>query len=188
MWYMRPSRRQYSAPASANPSRGRRSGLGKVAEVIAVGTELLMGQIVNTNGQVLAEALARHGVEHYHQVTVGDNRERLVATLRQALGRADLVVTIGGLGPTQDDLTKEAVAVACDSPLQFDPAIWEGIVARFARRGSQPTPNNRRQAELPAGARPIPNPNGTAPGVLLEHGGKTIVCLPGPPRELVPMV
>jgi nicotinamide-nucleotide amidase len=162
--------------------------LGKVAEVVSVGTELLMGQIVNTNAQFLAQALARHGVEHYFQTTVGDNLDRLVACLRQALGRSDLVVTIGGLGPTADDLTKEAVAAAVGVGMRLDEGIWEGIARRFRRRGQEPTPNNRRQAELPEGAIPIPNPHGTAPGVLLEAAGGTIVCLPGPPREFQPLV
>lgn len=162
--------------------------MGKVAEAIYVGTELLMGQIVNTNAQFLARVLAGHGVEHYFQTTVGDNRTRLVAALRLALGRSDLVITSGGLGPTQDDLTKEAVAHAAGVDLRLDEAIWEGIVRRFQRRGQQPTPNNRRQAELPAGAEAIPNPHGSAPGVLLRHDGRTIICLPGPPREFQPLV
>lgn len=162
--------------------------MGKVAEIVSVGTELLMGQIVNTNAQFLARALARHGVEHYFQTTTGDNLDRLTGALRQALDRSDLVVTSGGLGPTQDDLTKEAVAAAVGVGLRLDEAVWAGIVQRFRRRGQEPTPNNRRQAELPVGARPIPNPRGTAPGVLLTHGRRTILCLPGPPREFEPLV
>lgn len=162
--------------------------MSKSAELICVGTELLMGQIVNTHGPFIAQALARHGIDHFHQVVVGDNLGRLEAAVRQALGRADLVICSGGLGPTQDDLTKEAVAAATGVPLRLRPEVWDGIVRRFARRGLEPTPNNRRQAELPEGSEPIPNPNGTAPGVLMETGGRTIVCLPGPPNELRPMV
>jgi nicotinamide-nucleotide amidase len=165
--------------------------LGKSAELICVGTELLMGQIVNTHGQFIAQALARHGVSHYHQAVVGDNLGRLTAAIRQALGRADMVILSGGLGPTQDDLTKEAVAAALGVPLRLRQDVWDGIVARFSRRGLEPTPNNRRQAELPEGAEPIPNPHGTAPGVLCElppDGRRVIVCLPGPPNELRPMV
>jgi nicotinamide-nucleotide amidase len=165
--------------------------LGKSAELICVGTELLMGQIVNTHGQFIAQVLARHGVSHYHQAVVGDNLGRLTAAIRQALGRADMVILSGGLGPTQDDLTKEAVAAALGVPLRLRQDVWDGIVARFSRRGLEPTPNNRRQAELPEGAEPIPNPHGTAPGVLCElppDGRRVIVCLPGPPNELRPMV
>jgi nicotinamide-nucleotide amidase len=165
--------------------------VARVVEVVAVGTELLLGQIANTNGQVLAQVLAEHGCHHYFQVTVGDNRGRLVETLRQALGRADMVVTIGGLGPTQDDLTKEAVAEVFGRGLVVDEPSWERILARFRGPG-RPTPNNRRQAELPEGAVPIPNERGTAPGVLLEagYGGRprVVLCLPGPPGEFVPML
>jgi len=165
--------------------------LGKSAELICVGTELLMGQIVNTHGQFIAQALARQGILHYHQVVVGDNLGRLTATIRQALGRADMVILSGGLGPTQDDLTKEGVAAALGVPLRLRQEVWDGIVARFSRRGLEPTPNNRRQAELPEGAEPIRNPNGTAPGVLYElppDARQVIICLPGPPNELRPMV
>jgi nicotinamide-nucleotide amidase len=165
--------------------------MGKSAELICVGTELLMGQIVNTHGQFIAQALARQGISHYHQVVVGDNLGRLTAAVRQALGRVDMVILSGGLGPTQDDLTKEAVAAAVGVPLRLRQEVWDGIVARFSRRGLEPTPNNRRQAELPEGAEPIPNPNGTAPGVLYElppDARQVIVCLPGPPNELRPMV
>lgn len=164
--------------------------MARVVEVVAVGTELLLGQIANTNGQVMAQVLAEHGCLHYLQVTVGDNRGRLVGVLRQALGRSDMVVTIGGLGPTQDDLTKEAVAEVFGRGIVVDEASWERILARFRGRG-RPTPNNRRQAEMPEGAVPIPNEHGTAPGVLLEAEfegrPKVVICLPGPPGEFVPM-
>lgn len=170
--------------------------MARVVEAIAVGTELLLGQIANTNGQFLAQVLAEHGALHYCQVTVGDNRGRLLAALRQALGRADMVVTIGGLGPTQDDLTKEVVAEAFGRGIVVDEPSWDRIVQRFRGRG-RPTPNNRRQAELPEGAAAIPNAHGTAPGVLLTAdyplpgGGsvpRVVVCLPGPPNEFRPMV
>jgi nicotinamide-nucleotide amidase len=172
--------------------------MGRIVETIAVGTELLLGQIANTNGQMLAQVLAEHGALHFHQVVVGDNRPRLVAALRQALERADMVVTIGGLGPTQDDLTKEAVAEVFGRPLVLDEASWQRILERMRGRGRTPTPNNRRQAELPAGATAIPNEHGTAPGVLLEAAyapaagqaavPRVVVCLPGPPNEFRPMV
>jgi nicotinamide-nucleotide amidase len=164
--------------------------VARVVEVVAVGTELLLGQISNTNGQALAQVLAEHGCLHYFQVTVGDNRGRLVGVLRQALDRSDMVVTIGGLGPTQDDLTKEAVAEVFGRRIVVDEPSWERIVARFRGRG-RPTPNNRRQAEIPEGAVAIRNDFGTAPGVLLEaeYGGRerVVLCLPGPPGEFVPM-
>lgn len=185
-------------PAPADVADGGRpaahlgeSPLARSVESIAVGTELLLGQISNTNGQHLARVLAAHGALHYHEQTVGDNRGRLVAALRLALGRSDMVVTIGGLGPTQDDLTKEAVAEVFGRGLVVDEPSWERIVARFRGRG-RPTPNNRRQAEIPEGATPVPNAHGTAPGVLLEadyeHSPRVVVCLPGPPNEFVPMV
>ncbi len=170
--------------------------MARTVEVVSVGTELLLGQITNTNAPLLAKVLAAHGAQHYFQVVVGDNRGRLVTTLRQALGRADMVVTIGGLGPTDDDLTKEAVAEVFGLPMALHQPSWEAILARFSDRG-QPTPNNRRQAEMPAGATAIPNAHGTAPGVLLEAGftgpgatpgPRVVVCLPGPPTEFGPMV
>lgn len=170
--------------------------MARSVEAIAVGTELLLGQIANTNGQYLAQVLAEHGALHYHQSTVGDNRGRLVDTLRQALGRCDMVVTIGGLGPTQDDLTKEAVALVFGRRIVVDEPSWERIEARFRGRG-RPTPNNRRQAEIPEGALAVPNAHGTAPGVLLEAEylapgasqavPRVVVCLPGPPNEFRPM-
>ncbi len=171
--------------------------MARSVEAIAVGTELLLGQIANTNGQYLAQVLAEHGALHYHQTTVGDNRGRLVDALRLALGRADMVVTIGGLGPTQDDLTKEAVAEVFGRAIVVDEPSWERIVSRFRGRG-RPTPNNRRQAEMPEGAVAIENAHGTAPGVLLEAAypaadaagavPRVVICLPGPPNEFRPMV
>ncbi len=160
-------------------------------EVLAVGTELLLGQISNTNGQYLARVLARHGALHYRQTVVGDNQERVEACLREALGRTDMVVTIGGLGPTEDDLTKAAVAAVFDRRLVLDPGWWDAIIAR--RGGSVPTsPSARRMAEIPEGAEAIPNHHGTAAGVLLRSrfAGKdcVVVCLPGPPSECLPMI
>ena len=170
--------------------------MARTVEVVSVGTELLLGQITNTNAPLLARVLAAHGAQHYFQVIVGDNRARLLATLRQALARADMVITIGGLGPTDDDLTKEAVAEVFGLPMVLHAPSWEAILTRFAGRG-QPTPNNRRQAQMPDGATAIPNAHGTAPGVLLEAdfagqdgtaAPKVVVCLPGPPHEFAPMV
>lgn len=160
-------------------------------EVIAVGTELLLGQISNTNGQYLARVLARHGALHYRQTVVGDNQERVEACLREALGRADMVVTIGGLGPTEDDLTKAAVAAVFGRRLVLDTGWWDAMIAR--RGGSAPTnPSARRMAEIPEGAEAIPNHHGAAAGVLLRarfaDQERVVVCLPGPPSECLPMI
>lgn len=166
-----------------------------VVESIAVGTELLLGQITNTNAQLLARMLAEQGLHHYFQSTVGDNRDRLTQTLRLALGRADVVVTIGGLGPTQDDLTKEVVASVFGRGVAVHEPSWERIRGRI---GAASTPNNRRQAELPEGAEVIANEVGLAPGVLLAAPyrapgaqaalPRVVICLPGPPNEFGPMV
>jgi len=159
-----------------------------VAEIISVGTELLLGQIVDTNAAYLSEALAELGVDVFHRITVGDNFERVTAALRSAKARADVLITIGGLGPTQDDLTKEAVAEVFDEELALDEPSLRFIEELFARRGRRMTANNRKQALIYAGGRPIPNPHGTAPGALLEKDGKLALSLPGPPREFRPMV
>lgn len=157
------------------------------AEIVSIGTELLLGQIVNTNAAYLAAELAALGVPVYHQTTVGDNLERAVEVLRQALSRADVVLITGGLGPTPDDITREVVARALGEELVFDEESAEQIRAFFAARGREATETNLRQAYLPASAQPIPNPLGTAPGVLAEKGGKIVVALPGVPPEMKQM-
>lgn len=157
------------------------------AEIISVGTELLLGQIVNTNAQYLAEKLASLGIELHHIVTVGDNIDRLKAALASAWERADVIILTGGLGPTQDDMTKETVAEFLNLELILHSPSLETIRCFFARRGHHMTNNNIKQALLPQGGIPLPNPNGTAPGVWLEHQGKILVILPGPPFELQPM-
>lgn len=159
-----------------------------VAEIISVGTELLLGQTVDTNAAFLSRTLAALGIDLYRRETVGDNEERLVQALREAKARADLILTVGGLGPTQDDLTREAVARAFEEDLVLDPAAAEHVRAIFARRGLLMPESNLRQAMIFRSGRTIPNPLGTAPGAILEKEGKLVVCLPGPPRELVPMV
>jgi len=159
-----------------------------IAELIFAGTELLLGQIVNTNAQYLSRRLAATGVDVYHQTTVGDNRQRLEEAVRTALGRADVVITGGGLGPTSDDLTKEAVAAASGRPLLLDAASREAVEAFYASLGRRMTANSLRQAFIPRGAEPIPNSHGTAPGVRMEVGGKLLFMLPGPPNEFMPMV
>lgn len=157
------------------------------AELVFVGTELLLGEILNTNAQYLGQSLAEQGVDVEAIVTVGDHLERIAAAIRGALDRVDLVVCCGGLGPTLDDLTREAVAAATGRPLELHPPTLEAIRRGFERRRLPFTENNARQAMLPAGAEPLPNPYGSAPGIALVHEGRLVFCLPGPPRELVPM-
>lgn len=161
------------------------------AEILCVGTELLLGDVVNTNAAYIARKLAMLGIGVYHQSVVGDNPQRLWDALADSFSRADLVILSGGLGPTYDDLTKETVAAYFGRGLVRDESVLKEIEDYFvARYGplSQMTPNNRKQADIPEGGRALHNPNGTAPGILIEGDGKTAVLLPGPPRELEPMV
>ena len=157
------------------------------AEIIAVGTELLGATRLDTNSLFLAGRLGDLGVELRAKSVVADDRERLRAVFLSAMSRADLLILTGGLGPTDDDLTREVVAAALDRPLSEDPAIVDQIRKRFERRGLRMPDVNRRQAMVPAGGVALHNPNGTAPGLLIEHGEHVIVLLPGPPRELKPM-
>ena len=159
-----------------------------VVELISVGTELLLGNIVNTNAAYLAQKCAILGLSLYHQTVVGDNEERLSETLQTALGRADVVILSGGLGPTQDDLTKETAASVLEMPLVEDAHSRERIEEYF--KNSQfkiITDNNWKQAMVPKGAIVVDNDNGTAPGLIMEKKGKSVILLPGPPNELVPM-
>ena len=159
-----------------------------IAEIICVGTELLMGQIVNTNAQFMAEKLAPLGVDLYRQQVVGDNPQRLTEAVLTALSRSDVVLFSGGLGPTEDDLTKETVAAALGLDLVLYPEEWDRIVERFKSFGRKPTPNNKKQAMFPSkNCTILPNPRGTAPGCLMEKDGKAAILMPGPPRELRPM-
>ena len=158
------------------------------AEVIAVGSELLGSTRLDTNSLFIAELLSSIGIVLQAKAVVGDDRTAIAEHLSGALARADLVLLTGGLGPTDDDLTRDAVAQVTGRPLEEDPAIVERISARFARRGMRMPEVNRRQALVLSGAAVLENPHGTAPGQLLEHGGRTIVLLPGPPRELRPML
>ena len=153
-----------------------------------MGTELLLGEVLNTNAQFLSRFCAHHGLDVYHHVTVGDNWERLSDALVRARRRADLVLISGGLGPTPDDITREVVADIWGCPLRADAKEMRVIEGFFRRRGVPMTENNRRQALLPQGAVSLPNPNGTAPGFYLEHDDAHVAALPGPPRELEPMV
>jgi nicotinamide-nucleotide amidase len=163
-------------------------------EVLCVGTELLLGNILNGNARWIAERLAALGLPHYRQEVVGDNRERLIAAVRAAAGRCRVLITTGGLGPTPDDLTTEAIAAAFGAPLVEHPAIWEGIRARIEARGRVVALSNRRQAFLPEGAAVLPNPTGTAPGMIWTptpsdpgvpiQSGFTVLTFPGVPSEL----
>jgi len=153
-------------------------------EVVAVGTELLLGQIVDGNSAWIGEQLARAGIDCRFQVRVGDNRARIAATLRQALGRSEAVIVCGGLGPTQDDVTREAVAEAAGVSLRRDAAMGERIRRGFEARGRRFAETNLRQAELPEGARFIPDMPGTAPGLICPVGGKVLYAVPGVPFEM----
>ena len=155
------------------------------AEIVTTGTELLLGQIDDTNATYLARQLRDLGIDLYFRTTVGDNEVRIAQALEQALLRADLVITTGGLGPTVDDVTREAVARATGRPLALHPELLAQIEAFFARFGSRMGDNNRRQAYLPEGCIPVENPVGTAPAFIVEDERGTIVTLPGVPSEMV---
>ena len=158
------------------------------AELIAVGTELLTGQIVNTNAQYLSEKCAELGIDVYFQTAVGDNAERLLSVLEVAHKRSDLVILCGGLGPTEDDLTKQTLARFLKKKLITDPQAMEKLDRFFAsRKGRVRTPNNDRQAQLVEGSLPLQNPAGLAVGGMIEDSGVTYVVLPGPPTELKAM-
>lgn len=156
-------------------------------EIVAVGTELLLGNIVNTNAQYLSQKLADLGIDVYYQLAVGDNLQRLSDTIKASLERSDLVITSGGLGPTVDDLTKEGVSDALGLKLLPDEACIRKIEGMFKAIGRPMTENNIKQGYIPEGARILENDNGTAPGVLIEKNGKIVIMLPGPPKELYPM-
>ncbi len=154
------------------------------AEIIAVGSELLLGQIVDTNSAFIAREFAALGLDLYYKTTVGDNLARLKAALRQALGRSQVVITTGGIGPTVDDVTREAVAAATDRALVFNQALMGQIETYFAARGFKLSPSNRRQAFIPSGAIAVENPVGTAPAFIVELGESCVITLPGVPREM----
>ncbi|MCI8321235.1 MAG: competence/damage-inducible protein A [Dorea sp.] len=159
-----------------------------VVELISVGTELLLGNIVNTNAAYLSEKLAALGLSCYHQSVVGDNEKRLEETVRQAVSRADIVILSGGLGPTKDDLTKEVTAKVFGRKLVEDEHTRERIAGYFSRmRSGNVTENNWKQALVPEGARVVDNYNGTAPGLIIEENGRIAILLPGPPNEIKPM-
>lgn len=157
------------------------------AEILAVGTELLLGQIANTNAQYISQRLPEVGVNVYYHGVVGDNPNRIKNALNIALSRSDVVIMTGGLGPTKDDITKETVAEVLNKKLVLDENSLNVMKAFFAKHNRKMTENNLKQAYLPEGSIIIRNKNGTAPGCIIEHGEKIIIMLPGPPSEMRPM-
>ena len=157
------------------------------AEVLCIGTEILLGDIINTNGAYLAQQLASLGIDIYHQSVVGDNPGRLADSLNLALSRADIVITTGGLGPTYDDVTKKSVAEHFGLGMEMHEPSVRKIEALFENRGIKMTPNNLLQAQVPAGSTVFFNDTGFAPGIAVEKNGKTVIMLPGPPGEMRPM-
>ena len=158
-----------------------------IAEIVAVGTELLMGQVLNTDAQYIARRLSELGVTLHRQVVVGDNPARIREAIHTAIGRADVVITTGGLGPTADDITKETCAEALGLPMERNPEAERQVRGWFERNNYPMTENNLRQADFAKGAIILENHNGTAPACIVEKDGKAVINLPGPPRELMPL-
>ncbi|SNY39617.1 nicotinamide-nucleotide amidase [Orenia metallireducens] len=158
------------------------------AEIITIGTELLLGQIIDTNSQWIGQKLAEIGVDLYYKATVGDNKKRILDTLQSSIERSDIIITTGGLGPTQDDLTRECIAEALGLDLSKNEDLLEEIKGYFNRMGRNMADNNIKQAYLPEGAVAIANSEGTAPGILLDQAGKIIVAMPGVPIEMKAMM
>jgi nicotinamide-nucleotide amidase len=154
------------------------------AEIVSIGSELLLGQIVDTNASWIAQRLAESGVSLFYKTTVGDNLDRIVDTLDRALDRADVVITGGGIGPTQDDLTREAIAKVTGREVVTDPKSLTELRERFQKRGFILTKNNERQAQIPSGAIVVKNPNGTAPAFIVETDRGVTISLPGVPFEM----
>lgn len=157
-------------------------------EVLAVGTELLLGQIVNSNASDIGSRLADAGLAHYRQTVVGDNLERIASAIGEAAARADSVIITGGIGPTQDDLTREALAAAAGVPMRFSDEYADHLRRWWERRGRPMPETNLRQAEYPEGAEMIPNEKGTAPGLRIKVGSCWVFAVPGVPQEMLPMV
>lgn len=154
------------------------------AEIITIGTELLLGEIVDTNTQVIARALRQVGVDMYRTTTVGDNVNRIAQVIQESLSRADMVITAGGLGPTVDDPTREAVALALEVEIEFREDLWSHIQERLGELGREVTENNKRQAYVPEGATVLENVRGTAPAFIVEHEMGVLIALPGVPPEM----
>jgi len=154
------------------------------AEVIAIGSELLLGQIVDTNSSYIAKRLAENGIELVQTATVGDDLQRMKEVIREAINRSQIVITTGGIGPTEDDLTREAIAEVTGCPLTFQPHLMEQIETLFKKRGFRMAEGNQKQAYIPEGAIPIENPKGTAPGFIAETSDGAIISIPGVPFEM----
>ena len=154
------------------------------AEIIAIGTEILLGEIVDTNSAFLARRLRDRNVDVFRTSTVGDNPQRIAATIREALARTQIIITTGGLGPTVDDPTREAVALAFGLETEYRPELWEQIVERMGRYGRSAGENQKRQAYVPQGAIAVSNAVGTAPAFIVERGDQCVISLPGVPREM----
>lgn len=154
------------------------------AEIIAIGTELLLGEITDTNSVYLAKQLRNIGINLFYMTSVGDNRQRIADSIRLAFSRADVVITCGGLGPTVDDMTRQSIADATDRDLVFHQSLYDEIASRFASFKVTMTKNNSQQAYLPSDAITIENPVGTAPSFVVEYGDKVVISLPGVPREM----
>ena len=154
------------------------------AEIITIGTEILLGEIIDTNARHVARQLRDTGIDLYRKTSVGDNARRIAQAIQQAMDRCDIILTTGGLGPTVDDPTRDAVALAFGVPTEFRPELWDQIQARFVRFGRSPTENNKRQAYVPQGALAVENPVGTAPAFIMETEKHAVIALPGVPREM----
>jgi len=154
------------------------------AEIIAIGSELLLGQLVDTNSSYIAKRLAENGIELVQTTLVGDDLQRMKEVIKQSSQRSEIVITTGGIGPTEDDLTREAVAEVFEHPLAFQPHLMEQIETLFRTRGFRMAENNRKQAYIPEGSIPIENPKGTAPGFIVEHAQGSIISIPGVPLEM----
>ncbi|MFN2158627.1 MAG: competence/damage-inducible protein A [Anaerolineales bacterium] len=154
------------------------------AEIITIGTEILLGEIVDTNSRFIARKLRDAGIDLYRQTSVGDNPQRIASAINFGMQSSEIIITTGGLGPTVDDPTRDAVAFALGSPTEFRQELWEQIKARFKKFGRKPTENNKRQAFVPVGAIAVENPVGTAPAFIMETGDHSIIALPGVPREM----
>ncbi len=154
------------------------------AEILTIGTEILLGEIVDTNSRFIARKLRDHGIDIYWLSTVGDNAERIAEAIRQGTKRSEIIISTGGLGPTVDDPTREAAALAFGVQTEFRPELWQQVQDRFARFGRTPTENNKRQAYVPQGSIAIENPVGTAPAFILETEKNAYIALPGVPREM----
>lgn len=154
------------------------------AEIISIGTELLLGEIVDTNAHFIARRLRDAGIDLFRKTTIGDNAERIARAVQEALSRSDIVLTTGGLGPTVDDPTRQGIAQGVGTTVEYRPELWDQIQSRFRRFGRPPSENNKRQAFIPAGAIAIENPVGTAPAFIVEVDNQVVISLPGVPREM----